>query len=177
MYNTKYTRAIKKTLNDTQLKNINALRKNNFIDENVKSMSGKKDYKNIFQSMNENKEYKEQLPLMGGNHIVNMEMRDDLEKINGSGFWKDFKKGFKKGFTTITKPAANIMSVIPGFQAPAAVLHGVNKLVDGAGKPKKKRTQSDKMKRRTAKIKEIMKTNNMSMVEASKHIKENEITY
>jgi hypothetical protein len=186
MYSSKYTNGLRKTLNNTQLKHINALKNNQLIDENLKSMSEKKDHKNIFQSMNENKEYKEQLPLMGGNRILNMEMTDDLEKINGSGFWKDFKKGFKKGFTAVTKPAAAVMSVVPGFQAPAAVLHGVNKLVDGAGKPKTnktkatkktKRPQTDKMKRRTEKVKEIMKSKNMSMIQASKHIKDNAIPY
>jgi hypothetical protein len=117
---------------------------------------------------------------MGGNRILNMEMTDDLERINGGGFWKDFKRGFKKGFTAVTKPAASIMSVVPGFQAPAAVLHGVNKLVDGAGKQKRsktKRPQTDKMKRRTEKVKEIMKSENMSMTQASKYIKDNEIPY
>jgi|694.fasta_scaffold66252_2 hypothetical protein len=185
MYNTKYTKGIKQTLKNTQLKNIDALKRSKFIDEDLKSASGQKEYKNIFQSMNENKPYKEQIPRMdGGNNILNMEMKEDLERekinneLNGGSFWKDFKRGFKKGFTSVTKPAASIMSVIPAFQAPAMVLHGVNKVVDGLGKPRKaKRQQTDAMKRRTQKVKEIMKAQGLSMIEASKYIKDKNIKY
>ena len=174
MYNTKYTRKIRDELKKTQIKNINSLNRNNFINEDLKSHSERPEYKNIFQSMNENKLYKEQVPRMSGGKIQNMEMAEDLQRqkimssLNGGSFWKDFKRGFKKGFTAVTKPAASIMSVIPPFMPAGAVLHGINKVVEGAG---------SKQKRRADKVKEIMRAKNLSMIEASKYIKTHNIEY
>jgi hypothetical protein len=111
---------------------------------------------------------------MSGGKIQNMEMAEDLQRqkimssLNGGSFWKDFKRGFKKGFTAVTKPAASIMSVIPPFMPAGAVLHGINKVVEGAG---------TKQKRRADKVKEIMRAKNLSMIEASKYIKTHNIEY
>lgn len=44
-------------------------------------------------------------------------------------------------------------------------------------KPKKKRVVSDKMKRRNALVRKLMKENKMSLAQASKHIKLNNLKY
>jgi hypothetical protein len=64
-------------------------------------------------------------------------------------------------------------AVIGGQEASAELVSGM----DGGAKPpqKKKRTMSDKMKKRSEMIKSLMKGKGMTLAQASKHIKENKL--
>ena len=63
--------------------------------------------------------------------------------------------------------------------APAVAINSVQQYAIGRGEPKAepKRVRSEAMKRRSEKIKEIMKSQNLSMIAASQYIKTNGIKY
>lgn len=51
--------------------------------------------------------------------------------LSGGGFWEDFGRGFQKGFTGTLNVGAPLLGLLPGGQAPAAVLQGISKLAGG----------------------------------------------
>jgi coproporphyrinogen III oxidase-like Fe-S oxidoreductase len=65
-------------------------------------------------------------------------------------------------------------AVMGGQEASAELVSGMD---GGGAKPpqKKKRTMSDKMKKRSEMIKSLMKGKGMTLAQASKHIKENKL--
>jgi len=91
----------------------------------------------------------------------------------GSGFWGDFKKGFN----SVVKPVAKVVKAVapiiphPAGQVAPAVLSAV-----GLGKkPKKPRKLSEKQRKRNAMVSKLMKEEGMTLPQASRHIKANNL--
>lgn len=99
----------------------------------------------------------------------------------GSKFWNDFKKGFNM----VMRPAANISKVVAPIAAaaigPEALLiplafEGMAQATGGKmNKPKTKRKQSEKQIRRNDMVRKLMRENGMTLPEASKYIKQNNL--
>lgn len=119
---------------------------------------------------------------------------EDVKELVGSGFFSDFASGFKKGFSSVVSPALKVASMlpIPEAQVAAAVgnavglgkkmpegfeaRHGKGKHCgEGKKKAPKKRQASAKMKKRGALVSKLMKKEGMSLGQASKYIKENNL--
>lgn len=95
-----------------------------------------------------------------------------LEELSGGSFWSDFSDGFMSVIKPVASVAKNVMSAIPHpyAQAGSQIL---NALGAGKDKPKKKKRKvNPKMKKRGLLIKKIMKEYGVSLPEASKIIKE-----
>jgi hypothetical protein len=93
--------------------------------------------------------------------------------IVGGGFWGDFQRGFN----SVVKPVAKAVKIVapiiphPAGQVAPAVLSAV-----GLGKkPKKTRTLSEKQRKRNALVSKLMKQEGMTLPQASKHIKANNL--
>ena len=118
---------------------------------------------------------------------------DDVKELVGSGFFSDFARGFKKGFKSVVSPAVKIAGLIPTPQAQIASAVGSTLGLGKAGAGKAgagragagkagagkagagKRQASEKMKKRGALVSKLMKKHNMSLGQASKYIKENDL--
>jgi len=69
--------------------------------------------------------------------------------MHGEGFFSDFLDGLKKGFSAVVKPAGAILSAIPGFQAPGAVLSTLGNLAGGRRRVVKPRRRVVKQRKKT----------------------------
>ena len=133
------------------------------------------------------------LGLLYAKHIMELDpVVRKLAKVSGGGFWDKFTSGMKSVAKVIPAAVATAGAVTgqPEIVAPALALHAA---VNGGGKnsnalnefitkhkgsgAKKKRKVSDKMKRRNALIRKLMKEKGMKMTQASKHIKANNLKY
>ena len=102
-------------------------------------------------------------------------------KLRGAGFFGDMWDGFK----SVVKPVASVVKAVAPIVAPGAghaVAAGLGAL--GAGKKKRggkvsggKVSGGSKAKRRGALISSLMKTKGMSLGQASKYIKANNLKY
>lgn len=110
-----------------------------------------------------------------GKEIMNMD--DEAKQLVGSGFWSDFGKGFVDGLKMVGSVAKPVLSVIPHPAAQAASV-GLNLAGLGMSGGKKRRARAstgDKRKQRGAMISKLMKEKGMSLGEASKYIKANNL--
>lgn len=107
----------------------------------------------------------------------------DVKKMVGAGFFDDFKKGFVKGVKMIGTPVKKIAKAV-GKSVPEARIAGDVLEAIGLGKSKKAKAKAkakkpmkstDKRKVRGAMISKLMKSKGMTLGEASKHIKENNL--
>lgn len=104
----------------------------------------------------------------------------DVKKMVGAGFFDDFKKGFVKGVKMIGTPVKKIAKAV-GKTIPEAKIAGDVLEAIGLGKGKKAKKakkpmkSTDKRKLRGAMISKLMKSKGMTLGEASKHIKENNL--
>lgn len=113
----------------------------------------------------------------------------DVKKMVGAGFFDDFKKGFIKGVKMIGTPVKKIAKAV-GKSIPEAKIAGDVLEAIGLGKGKKAKKakakaevkakakpmkSTDKRKVRGAMISKLMKSKGMTLGEASKHIKENNL--
>ena len=136
------------------------------------------------------------LGLLYAKHIMELDPEVKKLSVKGGGFWDKFTSGMKSVAKAIpaTIATAGAITGQPEIVAPALALHG---LVNGKGKSdalsefiathrgsgkkekkqRKPRKASDKMKRRSALIRKLMKEKGMKMTDASKHIKENNLIY
>ena len=100
----------------------------------------------------------------------------DAEKdLVGSGFWDNFKKGFNSVVAPVAKVAKTVAPFIP---LPVAQLVKPTLEAVGYGKAtkvKKTRQLSARQKARNAMISKLMKQEGMTLPEASKHIKTNNL--
>lgn len=121
--------------------------------------------------------------------------------MTGGSFWDSIKKGFHKVVKAVKKVAPAVKAVAP-LVAPGygtALVTGMNavglgqrnnnrkhilsveeaeRLVSGRGKakkPRKKRATSDKMKKRGQLVSRLMREEGMTLPEASRYIKENQL--
>lgn len=112
----------------------------------------------------------------------------EIEEIKGAGFFKDFTKGLKDGWSMARKglnkaaPVAALLApeIAPEIGAAVAVsnaIGGGKKM--GRPKLKKKRRGglSEKMKRRNALVDKIRKEKGISLIEASKFVKQHGLKY
>lgn len=95
---------------------------------------------------------------------------------------KHYKKEKKIGGGTSLKstPKKEQTEPVPKAQMPSSTLAGMGKegtKNEGEGKPKKKRVISDKIKRRNLVVKKIKEEKGLSLIEASKYVKEHNIEY
>lgn len=131
-----------------------------------------------------------------------VEMDDDVKEMVGKGFFEDFGRGFMKGLKMVLSPVKAIASVIPhpaaqavskgldmtgfgktggsGLQDDVAYTEAIemDRTKQGGGRVKKvKRTrvQGERMKKRGALIKKLMKEKGMTLPQASKYIKEHDL--
>ena len=137
------------------------------------------------------------LGLLYAKHIMELDPEVKKLSVRGGGFWDKFTSGMKSVAKAIpaTIATAGVITGQPEIVAPMVALHG---LVNGKGeksdalsefisthkgsgkkekKQRKPRKASDKMKRRSALIRKLMKEKGMKMTDASKHIKANNLTY
>jgi len=95
----------------------------------------------------------------------------------GGSFWD----GFKKGFNKVIKPLAKVVKTVAPIVAPGygtAIATGLDLVGYGKKtktKPKKPRKQSEKMKRRRQMVSKLIEEEGMTLVEASKYIKQNNL--
>ena len=155
--------------------------------------------------VNKDMERAKRLGFLYAKHILNMD--DEIKDLyKGAGFFSHFTDGMKKVLKAVpaTVALAGAATGQPELVAPALALHAavnigsgvsnkskLQEFIDGykraggceceeekSGKGhKKKRAVSNKTKRRNALVKKVMKKKGMSMIEASKYIKQNNIKY
>jgi len=99
--------------------------------------------------------------------------------MTGGSFWDSLKKGFHKVVKAVKKVSPIVKTIAP-MVAPGygtALVTGMNAVGLGKkkSKPRKKRATSDKMKRRGQLVSKLMKEEGMSLPEASRYIKENQL--
>ena len=119
--------------------------------------------------------------LIGHNTYKTMDIKTKTQ-MKGRGFWSNFSKGFKKGFqgvinpvTAIGKPVA-VLTGQPEVAVQLGAIKGISDAVLGKGKKTKKpRKVSEKMKKRNELVKKIMKEKGLSLPQASKFIKTNNL--
>jgi len=104
--------------------------------------------------------------------------KDGDEKKQGSGLWKNLKKGMKKTLH-YGKIPLELGAMAVGQPEIAGGVEALDQLAQASGKrPKRKgRKISDKMKRRNVLVKKLMKEHGLSLVQASKKIKAENIDY
>ncbi|MCP4054784.1 MAG: hypothetical protein GY739_17420, partial [Mesoflavibacter sp.] len=92
--------------------------------------------------------------------------------------WDSIKKGFHKVVKAVKKVAPAVKAVAP-IVAPGygtALVTGMNAVGLGKKKkPRKKRATSDKMKKRGQLVSRLMREEGMTLPEASRYIKENQL--
>jgi len=94
----------------------------------------------------------------------------------GGNFWGDFTKGFKQGFDMVAKPVSGVVKAAAPALGPYGMAASVGLNALGYGKkPKQKRTLSAKQQKRNALVRELMKKYNLTLPEASRYIKENNL--
>ena len=86
---------------------------------------------------------------------------------------KDYAKtALKEGAMALAETNPELMPLVP------IANYGIDKAIgSGIKKPRKKREQSQKEKNRHELVRKLMKEHGMSLPEASKHIKQNNINY
>lgn len=94
----------------------------------------------------------------------------------GGNFWGDFTKGFKQGFDMVAKPVSGVVKAAAPALGPygIAASAGLNALGYGK-KPKQKRKLSAKQQKRNALVRQLMKEHGLTLPEASRYIKENNL--
>ncbi len=113
--------------------------------------------------------------LLSGNGKKADDYKKAMISLQGEGWWSDFKDGFMSVIKPVASVAKTVLGVIPHpyAQTASGVLGalGAGRAV-GAG-----RTITDKMRRRSALVKEIMKSKGLKLGQASKYIKEHNLEY
>lgn len=97
--------------------------------------------------------------------------------MTGGSFWDSLKKGFHKAVKVVKKIAPIVKKVAP-IVAPVygtALSTGLSAVGLGKKKPRKKRVTSEKMKKRGRLVSQLMKEEGMTLPEASRYIKENNL--
>ncbi len=90
----------------------------------------------------------------------------------GGNFWGDFTKGFN----SVIKPVSGVVKAAAPALGPYGMAASVGLNALGYGKkPKQKRTLSAKQQKRNALVRELMKKYNLTLPEASRYIKENNL--
>lgn len=143
----------------------------------------------------------EEMGKMYGKEVVAMD--GDVKELVGSGFFEDFGRGFMKGLRMVSGVAKNVLPVVApgvgslasaglelaglgnkreyrkggaGLQDDLAYTEAVNmNRTRSGGSAKPKRKQSDKMKKRNALVRKLMREKGMSLPQASKYIKEHNL--
>jgi hypothetical protein len=101
--------------------------------------------------------------------------------MTGGSFWDSLKKGFHKvvkAVAPVVKKLAPIVKSVAPLVAPGygtALVTGMNAVGLGKKKPRKKRVTSDKMKRRGKLVGQLMREQGLTLPEASRYIKENNL--
>jgi len=91
-----------------------------------------------------------------------------MGQTGGESFWDGFKRGFK--------PAGNILKAVAPLAGPYGMAASAGLNAIGLGKKTKpKRKQSAKQQKRNALVRQLMKEHGMTLPEASKYIKENNL--
>lgn len=147
-------------------------------EESLKGGSFWNDFKKGFDTVMKPaaKVFKKVAPIVGGPAgAVGAEVVDALGYgAQGGNFWGDFKKGFD----TVMKPAGKVfkkVAPIVGGPGGALAAEAVDALGYGSKPKKQKRKQSAKMKRRGEMIKMLMNEEGMTLPEASRYIKNNNL--
>ena len=91
-----------------------------------------------------------------------------IAHLDGSGFWGDLWDGVKTGVGTVAKIAKPVLGMIPH---PAAQMASKGLDAFGFGKPRKRRRINPAMKRRGEEISKLMKSEGMTLGEASSYLK------
>lgn len=109
-------------------------------------------------------------PLLGKEGAV---AKDVIEAVGygqtgGESFWDGFKRGFK--------PAGNIIKAVAPLAGPYGMAASAGLNAVGLGKKTKpKRKQSAKQQKRNALVRELMREHGLTLPQASKYIKQNNL--
>lgn len=102
--------------------------------------------------------------------------------LRGGSMWGDFSKGFKIGFhgtlnpiVKIAKPVSKAVGLKPVGEVLDAVKDVSGEIIGKGMKKKRKRVVSDKMRKRGMLIKKLMKEKGLTLPQASKYIKQNNL--
>ena len=121
------------------------------------------------------KDYKKQIPdLKASGKKNHLELQEVVAKLTEKPKVVPKEKMARKTGGNVVKPDQKNEIVIEGSKP--VDISSKQLYFNGAGKVPPASTET-KMKRRSNKVKEIMKSKSLSMTEASKYIKENDIKY
>ena len=98
--------------------------------------------------------------------------------MTGGSFWDSIKKGFHKVVKAVKKVAPAVKAVAPLVAPGYGTALATGMTAVGLGKkkkPRKKRAPSAKMKKRGQLVSKLMKEEGLTLPEASRYIKENNL--